>query len=865
MWDDRERINTEEIYRKTYQSNSGALYFAQCENPNETWLPLLEKAYAKAHGDYAAIEGGFTGEGIEDLTGGVTSELFTTDILDKEYFWTQELMQVNTQFLFGCSTGVWGNGWGDRVGIVELHAYSVMRAVEMDGQRLVLLKNPWGKGEWKGAWSDGSKEWTPEWLNKLDHRFGDDGAFWISYEDLLRKYQAFDRTRLFGPDWKVASIWTTLSVPWTLEYHDTKFSFTLPKSGPVVMVLSQLDDRYFRGLEGQYRFELSFRLHAAGEEDYIVRSQTTYRMNRSVNVELELEPGEYHVLVKIDATRDNTVMPAEDVVKANAKERREKLIRIGLAYDVAHSKGKVIESPEEKAAREAYEKRKREKEKKELKDRIMREKKRDHHIQCKRLARNRKRMEKNKAKQKAREEKTKVEQEKMMAERGPPPAPGRRKHKGNKAGKKEAQVQTDDQADAQTVKRQQADSGVQATVEEEQKTESSKPRDAKDDTAKDGDSSVQGENTPSTCTTSSEKYSDGTIQPGIRATLTEVETETKPDVPGVTPERSSTEPVSLKTEEPATAAGSAELSTSQAKPPPTTSLPQDETFHTARQGNGSADDSSGYDSASDSGSSVSNRRHPPPPARRTRRPTFPGPPQISPPGLRPYSNPPPPPPPGAFIPRRGGPGGSGYLSDDSLSSLSDPSEVTDRELEIYLEDNKMAAARRSLLPPPIPPVVGVGSEEEEVEKDPWNAVAVVGLRLYYRVDLEAAEKGDEEVVKVRVIRPNYFSLGKNEDEEKDTKGKEENEMDETKVLDLDDSAKDATLEGKEKEHIMEEIKGGGKDDDEGEKAGRKDEEKGDDKASVKTEEVGTEKKDGRYEEKEVEKEFDNKVNECNGQ
>jgi hypothetical protein len=59
------------------------LFFAQCENKNETWLPLLEKAYAKAHGDYAAIEGGFTGEGIEDLTGGVTTEVFTTEILDK--------------------------------------------------------------------------------------------------------------------------------------------------------------------------------------------------------------------------------------------------------------------------------------------------------------------------------------------------------------------------------------------------------------------------------------------------------------------------------------------------------------------------------------------------------------------------------------------------------------------------------------------------------------------------------------------------------------------------------------------------------------------------------------------------------------
>lgn len=154
LLDDLERRNPEEAYRRIYQSNSNSLYFAQCQHPQETWLPLLEKAYAKAHGDYAAIEGGFGGEGIEDLTGGVTSELFTTDILDKEHFWKEELLKVNEDFLFGCSTGVWGTGLGERKGIIELHAYSIQRAVEIDGKRLLRLKNPWGKGEWKGPWSE---------------------------------------------------------------------------------------------------------------------------------------------------------------------------------------------------------------------------------------------------------------------------------------------------------------------------------------------------------------------------------------------------------------------------------------------------------------------------------------------------------------------------------------------------------------------------------------------------------------------------------------------------------------------------------------------------------------------------------------
>ena len=61
MWQQINRHDAEEEYRKAYQAGSRALYFAQCSSENETWLPLLEKAYAKTHGDYNAIQGGFTG------------------------------------------------------------------------------------------------------------------------------------------------------------------------------------------------------------------------------------------------------------------------------------------------------------------------------------------------------------------------------------------------------------------------------------------------------------------------------------------------------------------------------------------------------------------------------------------------------------------------------------------------------------------------------------------------------------------------------------------------------------------------------------------------------------------------------------
>lgn len=73
--------------------------------------------------------------------------------LSKEHFWA-ELLQVNQDFLFGCSAGVWGLGRVETAGIVDRHAYSIQKAIEIEGKRLLRLKNPWGKVEWKGPWSE---------------------------------------------------------------------------------------------------------------------------------------------------------------------------------------------------------------------------------------------------------------------------------------------------------------------------------------------------------------------------------------------------------------------------------------------------------------------------------------------------------------------------------------------------------------------------------------------------------------------------------------------------------------------------------------------------------------------------------------
>jgi len=95
--------------------------------------------------------------------------------------------------------------------------------------------------------------------------------------------------------------------------------------------------------------------------------------------------------------------------------------------------------------------------------------------------------------------------------------------------------------------------------------------------------------------------------------------------------------------------------------------------------------------------------------------------------------------------------------DDDSDINSNVSDISDGEIEDYIAEQKLAAEQ---VPPPPP---NPEEEEDEFEADPWNAVAVVGLRVYSK----------ESGVSVKIVRPRDWEDGE---------GK----------LDVDDSAADAT-------------------------------------------------------------------------
>lgn len=144
-------------------------------------------------------------------------------------------------------------------------------------------------------------------------------------------------------------------------------------------------------------------------------------MSRSVTAELELDEGEYHVLMQVKATKEDGAFPVEEVVRKNAKNKRDKLLRIGLAYDLAHAKGHFNETEEEKKAKKLKEDKKKEKEKKELKEKLLKEKRRRKHVANKETAKERqaraKRAAKAKAKAARKAEKAKAAKAKEDAEK----------------------------------------------------------------------------------------------------------------------------------------------------------------------------------------------------------------------------------------------------------------------------------------------------------------------------------------------------------------------------------------------------------------------------------------------------------------
>jgi len=88
-------------------------------------------------------------------------------------------------------------------GILAGHEYTLINFIDRRQHGLPLLmvcRNPWGKGEYKGAWSDFDKrKWTPEnrRLTGYSPDDSEDGVFCIPFSEAVKCYTQWDFSFLY--------------------------------------------------------------------------------------------------------------------------------------------------------------------------------------------------------------------------------------------------------------------------------------------------------------------------------------------------------------------------------------------------------------------------------------------------------------------------------------------------------------------------------------------------------------------------------------------------------------------------------------------------------------------------------------------
>lgn len=150
---------------------------------NAWWMPILEKAYAKSQVNYMNLNGGYSQIALRGLTGMPVSPYNTgyqddfqliMDSDSKDYIMTAS-----------CSQSIYG--------LVPGHAYTIIGAAELsNGQKLIRLRNPWGKEQYTGPYSDASSDWTEALKAEVDYVNGNDGFFFIKLSDFKSVFPTYN-------------------------------------------------------------------------------------------------------------------------------------------------------------------------------------------------------------------------------------------------------------------------------------------------------------------------------------------------------------------------------------------------------------------------------------------------------------------------------------------------------------------------------------------------------------------------------------------------------------------------------------------------------------------------------------------------
>nr|POE48731.1 calpain-like protease palb/rim13 [Quercus suber] len=156
------RLNFNGCFRKVViddrlpvSKTNRVIHVVDRQNPGLLWPALVEKAYLKVRGGYD-FPGSNSGTDLWILTGWIPEQAFLqADEFDPDQFWkrVQKAFDIG-DVMVTMGTGKMSHKTEKELGLAGEHDYAVLDVREVEGQCLMLVKNPWCEGiSWRGRFA----------------------------------------------------------------------------------------------------------------------------------------------------------------------------------------------------------------------------------------------------------------------------------------------------------------------------------------------------------------------------------------------------------------------------------------------------------------------------------------------------------------------------------------------------------------------------------------------------------------------------------------------------------------------------------------------------------------------------------------
>ncbi|XP_067142852.1 calpain-D-like isoform X1 [Centruroides vittatus] len=302
---------------------NGFLLYSEAKR-KQLWVSLIEKAAAKLHGCYEALESGRVIDGLQVLTGApceniiLNSSTIGEEEIDKDFIWAQLLSMYSAKFLLGASSGGGNNSQLDdeqyyKIGLIPRHGYSLLHIFHDDDLRLLCLRNPWANYVWKGNWSTHSRMWTTRLRKKLMPPDIEESSFWISFEDVLKYFDSIDVCKVRS-NWHEARFEGTY--PCFADHRNlTAVKIYISEFTELEFMLFQNDQRNVENSERSYLDLCITVFHAASGHVGLFKECSSRQIRCFVGYNTVLEMGEY-VVICFAFNHWNTYLKSKDYPKS---------------------------------------------------------------------------------------------------------------------------------------------------------------------------------------------------------------------------------------------------------------------------------------------------------------------------------------------------------------------------------------------------------------------------------------------------------------------------------------------------------------------------------------------------------------------